>query len=256
LPPYGLRAGCLMTLVTYDVSGVSGSHTWTDRKGPPEPLPTREYIDACIDRVQEDRLLQLALRHERGLNRKAASRYGIGYDPDKLAWVLPIIDADGFLVNVTWRPHRGEEMIWKGKRRDRPIRIAGRKAHMGMLPLYPFVPQQGPILLAGGEWDALACNFHRLPAVCGLLGCHWHSAWNRAVEGRRVAVCLDVGEEEAAERIVLKLREAGARKAWVVPLPLPNYGDDLEAWFRPRQHGGYGKGRAELIELIREARAK
>jgi hypothetical protein len=249
-----------MTLVTYDVSdlGMSGSHGWVDPDRPPGPLPTIQYMETCIARVQTDPTLHRALRHERGLYRKIASRFAIGYDPERRAWVLPVLNPDGFLVNVIWRPHRGETMRWKGHEVSKPRRIAGRTAARGLLSLYPYTPQKAnsALLLVGGEWDALAGRMHRLPAITGLLGCRWHTAWDSTVVGRRVAVCYDVGEEHEAEVTAHRLLKAGARHAWPVYLPLPTNGDDLELWFRPRQHGGYGRGRPELLELIREARAK
>jgi hypothetical protein len=245
-----------MTSFAYDVTGASGSHTWRDPDGPIRGLPPIRYLEQAAHRVQRDSRLYRALWRERGITLRTAEMFSIGYDPDQRAWVLPIFDGRGFVCNVTWRPRRGATMRYGREDISHPMRIGGRRAERGLLPLYPRVPYTGPLLLVAGEWDALACLQHGIPAVTGLSGKLWHDAWNPAIEGRRIAVMYDVGEEAAANNTVRQLRDAGAARSWAVYLGLPNYGDDPEIWFRSKKNGGYGRDRNGLLELIRLAKMR
>lgn len=96
--------------------------------------------------------------------------------------------------------------------------------------------------------DALLGRRHGLPAMTGLLGKQWNTAWDRDVIDRRVVVIYDVGAEDEAARTVERLWDAGAASAWFAPLGLPEHGDDLSDWFLK-----YGRTFKDLLRVIRRA---
>ncbi len=188
------------------------------------------------------------LRDERGLTPATVETFEIGWDPVREGYTLPIRNAAGELVNVSWRAPKGRRLHLPSSQKRKLTRL-GRGVEDGGLPLYPEPLPTGAALLAEGEWDALVARQHGLPAFTGLLGKKWHAAWDGYARGRTVAVAYDVGAEPEAAETVERLREAGAREAWVVPLGLPEEGDDLVDWFVT-----YGRSARDLRGLIRRAR--
>jgi hypothetical protein len=235
-------------VVTYDLEGVSGWHSWREPTGdPPEPVPVERIADWLADALTPERLR--AIRRERWLTRETIEGH-IGWDRVLDAWVLLARDATGAVVNVTHRPPRGRWCYRPGGTLTRkPSRLRGRTAANGCLPLWPRVPDGDSWLLVAGEWDALAGLQAGLPAVTGLLGCTWHPAWDHHAFGKRMAVAYDVGEIGAARVTVNKLLAAGAADAWAVDLGLPVSGDDVERALRPRKVGGYGWTADRLREI-------
>jgi hypothetical protein len=173
--------------------------------------------------------------------------WDVGWDARRQGFTLPVFGADDELVNVTWRAPKGAVLRMRGERKV--CRLPGRTVANGCLPLYPDLPAGESLLLVEGEWDALVARQAGLPAMTGLLGMRWMSAWDVFVVGRRVAVAYDVGGEAAAEATVERLIAAGASAAWVVRLGLPNQGDDVCDWFTT-----YARSATALRRLIRESR--
>jgi hypothetical protein len=243
-----------VTIVSYDVEGVSawsgGWHrTSDDDGGAPQSMPERSWVEAVIGEARTP-TRRRALWQERGIRLPA----DVGWDVNRRAWVLLIRDHEGCVVNVEWRPARGQMMRWKGTDVDRPKRLLNRRAHTGHLPLYPSVPRGDLWMLVAGTWDVHSARQAGVPeAVTGLLGCQWNDAWNDHVAGKRVAVVYDVGELEAAHVTVQRLENAGAAEAWVVDLGLPRIRDDVERALRPKHYGGYGWTGNELKHLMNAA---
>lgn len=210
----------------------------------PDPLPSEDKI-----RTWRAELPFSFLERERGLTAATAERFEIGWDRERRGFTYPIRDASGALVNVSWRAPRGRKLLLPGGVRRSKHRLAGRTAEIGGLPFYPQpLPPFGGLLVEG-EPDALLARQHGLPAFTGLLGKQWSQAWDAYAAGREIAVAYDVGAEEDAAATVDKLRRAGARRAWVVPLGLPNDGDDIGDWFVK-----YGRTADELLDLIRRTK--
>ena len=105
--------------------------------------------------------------------------------------------------------------------------------------------------LRGRLATALLARQHGLPAFTGLAGKTWNSAWDPDAAGREIAVAYDVGAEDDAAATVDKLRQAGARRAWVVSLGLSSDGEDIGDWFLT-----YGRTAVELLDLIRRTRPR
>jgi hypothetical protein len=234
------------SVVEYDLEGVSGWHTWCVSPRPDKtPLPSRSNVESVIAAAMEPER-RLALWRERGIPLPP----DVGWDEERRAWVFLIRDADGFVVNVEWRPERGKSMRWRGHDEDRPMRLGGRRIDNGCLPLFPRIPRSDTWLLVAGTWDVLAALRAGLPAVTGLTGCRWDDAWNEQVVGKRVAVCYDMNERAAARRTATYLRtKAGAADAWAIDLGLPGEKDDIEDALRPKKYGGYGWTSARLREI-------
>jgi hypothetical protein len=78
----------------------------------------------------------------------------------------------------------------------------------------------------------------------------WMPSWDRYFVGRVVAICFDVGEEQAAAKRAQTLSDAGARRVCVVRLADEGMedGEDLTDWFMK-----YGCTADELRQLIRES---
>ncbi len=226
-------------LVHYDVTGASGLHEWREPISAPRPLYSPDWLARCAQALQGSQDRREALWRERGITAETADEYGIGWDERRDVWLIPIWDRWGSLVNFSHRPP-------KGSGRD-PWRVGGRRAENGCLPLWPDVPEHGPLCLVGGEWDALVGRQHELPTITGLAGALWHEAWNPEITGRRVAVAYDQGEERFASQTVSKLRAAGA-EAWVVPMLSRVEGFDLVDWFQ------VGRTREQFIRLVRRCR--
>lgn len=217
------------------------------REVEPAPLPSEQQISEWRDALTARH--RAWLWRERGFNGATIARAELGWDAVRGGFTYPIRDASGTLVNVSWRAPRGRKLSppgWGPK-----ARLRGRTAARGELPLYPMpLPARGGLLVEG-EPDALLARQHGLPAFTGLLGKQWNAAWDEYAAGREVAVAYDVGAEDAAAGTVAKLRDAGARRAWMVALGLPRDGDDIGDWFVT-----YRRTADDLRRLIRKSRPR
>lgn len=215
----------------------------------PAPLPTTAELAGWQSRLWSDAAALKWLRNKRGLTNKTIREARIGYDGE--AFVIPIRNADGKLVNVV---RRG----WPNVLRDRAGKskkymvLPGRTRRNGGVQLYPRprAEDAGAWLLVGGLLDAVLGRQHGLPCVSGTHGVDcWLPEWDKLVRKRRIAVMYDVGEERAMEARVTGLREAGAY-AWPVHLrEAMERGKDLTDWFVS------GRSVEELISLINHERA-
>lgn len=222
------------------LDGYLDSQVRTDRE--PEPLPSSASIDGHVSRLfTEPKPLDYLLRKRR-LTEATICEYEIGWDG--AAFTFPIRNAQGELVNVVRRPLPTEDPKYKGLYR--------RTRHNGGIQLYPNVPPDGPLLLCEGLLDALLGRQYGLPTVTSSQGVNtFLDEWLPLFEGRRVAVCFDVGAEKVMVGRVRALSTAGAAEAWPVRLRLVlgRGGKDLADYLTG------GGTRQELLELIqREGR--
>jgi hypothetical protein len=194
------------------------------RSDRPDPLPTDASIDGWAAGLlsRPERLAWLT--DERGLSVATIERLRLGWDPDRRTYCIPIFDKRGRVVNLMRRRQEG------------PARgLAGRgKTNRGM-QLYPYpVPRGRRLLLCGGLLDAPLARQHGLPAVTSTHGVRsWMPSWDRYFVGRIVAVCFDVGEEQAAAKRAQALSDAGARRVCAVRLADTGMkkGEDITDWF-------------------------
>jgi hypothetical protein len=225
------------------LDGYLDSQTRTNRA--PEPLPSFASIDGAVSRLFSEREPSYYLLHTRRLTEATICERGIGWDGS--AFTFPIYDAQGELVNVVRRP-------WPNAEPGRKyISLSGRTRQNGGIQLYPDMPPDGPILLCEGLLDALLVRQYGLGAVTSSQGVNtFLDEWLPLFEGRRVAVCFDVGAEKVMVARVRALSAAGAAEAWPVRIGrlLPKGGKDLSDYLT-------GSGtRQELLELIHRERRR
>lgn len=225
------------------LDGYLDSQVRTDRE--PEPLPSFASVDGAVSRLFSEREPLDYLLNKRGLTEATICESAIGWDGS--AFTFPINDAQGELVNLVRRP-------WPDAEPGRKyISLPGRNRHNGGIQLYPDVPPGGPVLLCEGLLDALLSRQYDLPTVTSSQGVNtFLGEWLPLFEGRRVAVCFDVGAEKVMVARVRALSAAGAVEAWPVRLRLvlPKGKSDLTDYLT----GGGTK--QELIELIARERRR
>jgi hypothetical protein len=227
ISPARLKAG--------DFSQLTGRSV---RRKRTEQPPTHGLVAGWHERLLYERRVLAWLKRERGLTRETIDKYQLGYDGQ--AVVFPVY-ADGELVSVKrrywpepWFRRRGKE-VWK------------RTPSGAVAQLYPDLPAGRWALLCEGEPDALLARQNGLPAVTATCGSQLPPSLVQRLSAQQVAIAYDVGAEVAAERAAERLIAAGGQ-AVVVPLGLPNKGDDLTDWFLT-----YGRTARELVGLIRKA---
>src|SRR5207244_3270870 len=77
-------------------------------------LPSEARVAGWVAALgASDDLLRL-LRRERGLTTATVEEFGIGWDFAREGFTLPIRDAAGELVNVTWRAPKGRTLDLPG----------------------------------------------------------------------------------------------------------------------------------------------
>lgn len=178
--------------------------------------PSSAYVAGCASRLWTEQDAIGHLLDERGLSESTVRRAELGWDVDNKdaeggAFVFPIRDASGELVNRVLKP-------WPGQYKPKYRVMAGRKKENGGVELYPRPLPAGSRLLVGGLIDALLLRQHGIPAITGTHGVYtFLPEWLRLVRGRRIAVAFDVGEEELQRQRVTALRAAGA-EAWGVEI--------------------------------------
>lgn len=216
------------------------------RGGRPEALPTAAQLAGAQARLWAD-ANALAYLRGRGLTDKTVHRAELGYAEfhgRPAAFWLPVRNGRGGLLTLK---ERYWPELWNG-RKSRTL--GGRGSH-----LYPALGAEQHVVLAAGELDALvtaqefaAAGIESVAVVTPTTGTQVRDDLLEELAGRRVALVYDVGEEAAAEGNAGRLQEAGADRAWAVPLGLPNEGDDLTTWFVT-----YRRTADELRRLIRRA---
>lgn len=225
------------------LDGYLDSQVSADRE--PEPLPSFASVDGAVSRLFSEREPLDYLLHKRRLTEATICERGIGWDGS--AFTFPIYDAQDKLVNLVRRP-------WPNAEPGRKyISLPGRTRHNGGIQLYPDMPPGGPVLLCEGLLDALLVRQYGLGAVTSSQGVNtFLDEWLPLFEGRRVAVCFDVGAEKVMVARVRALAAAGAAEAWPVRIGrlLPKGGKDLSDYLT-------GSGtRQELLELIDRERRR
>ena len=197
---------------------------------PAEPLPSAAMLVGHSERLWATPAHVAYLLERRGLSKRVVQEAGIGSDGRRL--LFPIYRRDK-LVNVKRRfPRDGAQMrAWPGLH-----------AVDGAFPLYLEPGDDESVVVCEGELDALRLRSAGVPAVAVTLGAGtWRDEWTSVLEGRRVAVCFDVGAEASARRVVERLRSAGisARRLDLRGLGLRRHGADVSDYLN-----GGGSARA------------
>jgi hypothetical protein len=183
--------------------------------------PSPAAVAGCQSRFWTEHGAIAYMEVERGLSEETLRRAGVGWDGDESAFVFPVYDRTGELVNRILRP-------WPHVLGPKYKAMPGRTRHNGGVQLYPHPMPDGLWLLVEGIVDALLLRQHGFPSVTSTHGVNtFLDEWLPLVKGRKVAVAYDVGVEEVQRQRVAQLRAAGA-DAWGIQLSslgLPDKGD-------------------------------
>lgn len=220
-----------MVWVAYNCEGASGGRSWHPRTDlPPAPLPTQQALRDAQRALWRHARRRGYLTRTRGLTRAYIRRYELGYFG---GWVMPVRAESGELLTVV------THCPWLESGHGRYKVPDGSRA-----ALYPTVPRGEAVVLVAGMFDALIGRQFGLPTVTTTCGALVPPELVEPFRDKRVAVVFDAGEQREAESVVGRL----PCEAWAVDLPLPE-GGDVSDWFVK-----YGRSRAELLQLIIEAR--
>jgi hypothetical protein len=119
----------------------------------------------------------------RGLQPEILSRYQIGWDVDRSVYTIPVYDADDELVvlrRYNPRPKGDRRKMWGVKGMNHPE----------LFPLNQLVAD--PIIICGGEWDALATIQAGFPAITRTAAERvWNNEWSKLFTGKKVYLCHD-----------------------------------------------------------------
>jgi hypothetical protein len=205
------------------------------REGRPALLPSEGEIAGWASRLLAEPHALDYLTETRGLSLQTIRRYELGTDGDNIT--IAVRDVSGAIVNLRRRSldPDAEPKVWGLYKR-------GAQLYPGLLP-------RGAILLVAGEIDALSGRQLRLPAVSTTCGATLPEYLVPDLVGRRVAVMFDAGEEDAMERVVGVLRDAGC-KAWAVRLIKLGLAGDADL----NDYLVAGGSRERLVRLIRAER--
>jgi len=193
---------------------------------PPESLPTITELRRWHEALMADEDDSGTQIHRlRGLERSTAIRYGLGWDGKRRVYTIPVRSARGSLWNVRrYTPHapEGRRKIWG---------IRGHNAPR-LFPAAALIPYDLPIIICGGEWDALITLQNGFICVTRTAAEHvWKPEWNDYFSNRDVYLCHDMDEMgRIANGRVKKELEPVANFVKVIQLPYPfqaKHGNDL-----------------------------
>lgn len=193
---------------------------------PPEPLPAvkdlRRWHEALM--ADEDEA-GTRIHRLRGLLKTTAIRFGIGWDGQRRVYTIPVRSPKGALWNVrryTPDAPEGRRKIWGVRGSNAPR----------LFPAVALIPWDKPIIVCGGEWDALTTLQEGFRAITRTAAEHvWNSEWNDYFANRDVYLCHDMDEMGSlANTKVRKELEPHANFVKAIELPYPQamkHGNDL-----------------------------
>jgi hypothetical protein len=205
---------------------LNGNHANGSVRKAPQPLPTtldiRRWHEALMD-DEDDSGSQLHRR--RGIKRSIAIRFKLGWDGKRRVYTIPVFSARGRLWNV----RRYNPDVPEGRRK-----IWGIRGHNAprLFPALALVPYDEPIIVCGGEWDALITIQNGFRCVTRTAAEHvWKSEWNEYFANRVVYGCHDCDDMgDIANGKLRKEIEPIAAEYRTIQLPYPHtvkHGMDL-----------------------------
>jgi uncharacterized membrane protein len=154
----------------------------------------------------------------RGIWTTTLRDHKIGWDSKSRgggAFTIPVADEAGKYVNIRRyqiRPPAGRRKMWGVEGMNQPR-------------LYPLssLDGDGPIIICGGEWDALITTQFGFPTVTRTASeSTWKDEWSKLFKGRVVYVCHDMDKEgQKANLKVARSVAPYAEEVYVVRLPYP-----------------------------------
>jgi len=205
---------------TYNGSGGAKS-------GEAEPLPSNGAIAGCIAALLNRPERVDYLRTQRGLTNETIRERKVGWSIAKNAYIIPIHDAAGGLVNVRYYKPKTPRMEKAGR-----WGVTGHNEPR----LYPVdvLESATSIVVCAGEWDALVLNQHGIPAVTSTGGeTGWKSEWNDLFRDKHVRLVYDCDKagRAGAAKVAHNLTPV-AKELRIVDLdPERSDGFDVTDWF-------------------------
>lgn len=176
------------------------------------------------------------LTDDRGLTLDTLDEFDIGYDENRGRYVIPVRDGKGVLVNLRRYSKDGKPKFTNAFGHGTPPR------------LYPSSSLgEEQLVLAEGEWDALATIQNGWPAVTGTHGSTtWETEWSNELQGKKIFICYDndkvgrIGAKKAARSL------SHHAEVHVIELPVEEEKQDLTDWWRDYEGQG-GRSFADLL---------
>lgn len=182
------------------------------------------------------------LEDKRGIDRKTAKRFGLGWDGMRL--VIPVLDIDGQLVNIR---------RYKPNARETDNKVINWKGHgEGRIFLPDVLAENDTVVLCEGELDAIVANRHNIPAVTHTSGAgrFFNIEWAPLFRDKVVYICFD--EDDAGVKGAVKavrFLKRVTKELYVIKLNTGKRSGDLTDYF---VHCGGSK--ASFSDLMEEAR--
>jgi hypothetical protein len=124
------------------------------------------------------------LLRSRGITEKTAKTFRLGWDNRRKMWAIPILDADGKLLNIKFHGKGPTKSSWKNEGTS-PVLFNAHTAKQA---------QDGEfVVITEGELDAIV--LHQTTGICavsGTAGCNtWNPAWAESLLGKHIVLCYD-----------------------------------------------------------------
>lgn len=203
------------------------------KKNGTKPPPSEEDLARWATALKENKDKFAEHFERRGITLDTLVKYGIGWAEELDAWIIPVRNAEGTLINVRlWNHNRPKTKIW-----------SWGSADFDTNAIYPeaILKENNNVVICEGEWDALIAIDRGFPAVSGTTGAlQWQPKWNRKFKDKDVVLVYDRddsgvrGAAKAAQNL-----EGIARSVAIAELPLPwsqRHGQDTTDFFHVAGH--------------------
>lgn len=155
-------------------------------------LPSEARLDRLTRALHDDKTAReyLYLVQERHLSPKTLRWCGVGWDAAAEAYVWPLRDEKGKLVNVKWyRPAWSSRLENKGRK---DMWVVADRPTLLLWPTYDF-QDKTQVLITEGEMDTMYAITLGFPAVTSTGGAgKWDYGWGHLFEGLEVVIVPDL----------------------------------------------------------------
>lgn len=155
---------------------------------------------------------------ERGLSPDIIKKFKLGCDSDRI--YIPIIDIDGYLVNVRkYKPHAKDQ------------KVISYKAGYGGQRIFPETNlTHKDIFIVEGEFDCILANQLGYNAITGTGGADSVKIFNGSLDqfkNKNIVICYDIDEagQKGAQKLAALLIQVAKVKLLKLPITEPKNGD-------------------------------
>ena len=169
--------------------------------------------------LRSKKMLQF-LMDKRGLTLEIIKRFKLGCDVERI--FIPILDADGYIVNV-------RKYLPDFLRKKTSIKMLSWKEGFGSARIYPIENlAQSEILICEGEPDCLLANRLGYAAITVSSGAGtWKDEYTPLFKGKIVNICYDIDKvgQEGALKVGMQLARVAQVRVIKLPITEPAKGD-------------------------------